>query len=274
MQPVLTDTSSEGMLSALQSDMRAAWASLGRGPNCELFEAPELTRLFTGIPLPIYNTVMSLDVSTERADQLIEETLTYYKAKAMPCSWWLGPWTKPVNYDSRMRRFKPALVEQVPAMAMDLAQLPDMPPLPPGLVIEEVLDDRSLRDYVVVDFDSFGFNASHVDRMLEILQGIGYGPDRLWRHFKASRDGQHVGNASLFTGAGAAGLYSVGTVPAARRQGIATAIVLRVLGEARRWGYRVSTLQASTLGQAIYERIGFREYATIDLYEWHPPAGS
>jgi GNAT superfamily N-acetyltransferase len=72
----------------------------------------------------------------------------------------------------------------------------------------------------------------------------------------------------LSVGAGVAGVYWVYTVPEARKQGIGTALTCRVLQEARSQGHRLAILQASAMGQSVYQRLGFGEYCKMGVYVW------
>jgi GNAT superfamily N-acetyltransferase len=58
------------------------------------------------------------------------------------------------------------------------------------------------------------------------------------------------------------------TIPEARRRGIGAAITLAGLQEARDSGYRTGVLGSSAAGRSVYAGLGFREFCTIDLYEW------
>lgn len=270
--PVLTDTSRAGMLHAIQVDLRSAWASFGAGPECELLETPQITRLSTGLPFAIYNIVPFFSATGPGAGALIAETLDYYRAKGIPCAWWLGPWTQPADMDTRLRHLGPSRTSATPAMAMDLKDLPEQETGSEQVAIKEVTDGPTLREYVDLDLRVFGFattaNPAPVERMVEIDEACGYGPGHHWRHFSAWVNGRPVSNTSLFLGGGAAGLYGVATLPEARHQGIATAVVLHALRAARLMGYRIATLQASDMGAPLYSRIGFREYCRINIYEW------
>jgi GNAT superfamily N-acetyltransferase len=54
------------------------------------------------------------------------------------------------------------------------------------------------------------------------------------------------------------GVYSIATVPSARRHGYATAMTARVVTDGVDAGCDVAALQASAIGRPIYERQGFR----------------
>ena len=51
-----------------------------------------------------------------------------------------------------------------------------------------------------------------------------------------------------------------------RRMGIGAAMTLKAAQEARRHGYHIAILTASSLGVGIYRRLGFRQYCTFSTY--------
>lgn len=62
------------------------------------------------------------------------------------------------------------------------------------------------------------------------------------------------------------GIYSVGTVEEYRRRGLARALMQHVLAVAQQRGARTATLQATPMGQALYEGLGFEPVGRYD--EW------
>ena len=81
-------------------------------------------------------------------------------------------------------------------------------------------------------------------------------PRRAW-HFGAWLDNQLVGQTMLYLTAGAlgvAGIYNVGVIPAARRQGVGRSLTLEACRYAQRLGCHYALLNSAT---SIYERIGF-----------------
>ena len=59
----------------------------------------------------------------------------------------------------------------------------------------------------------------------------------------------------------------VATNEAARGRGIATALMRQSLWDARERGQRTSTLQATRLGAPVYERLGFRDFGALEMWE-------
>jgi GNAT superfamily N-acetyltransferase len=62
------------------------------------------------------------------------------------------------------------------------------------------------------------------------------------------------------------GVYSIATIPAARRHGYAAAMTTRVVADGALAGCDAAALQASAMGRPIYERLGFRTVVTYDAY--------
>jgi GNAT superfamily N-acetyltransferase len=59
----------------------------------------------------------------------------------------------------------------------------------------------------------------------------------------------------------------VATTDAARGRGLATALMRRSLRDARDRGQRTATLQATKLGAPVYERVGFRDFGALQIWE-------
>jgi GNAT superfamily N-acetyltransferase len=63
------------------------------------------------------------------------------------------------------------------------------------------------------------------------------------------------------------GVSFVATVPAARRRGLATAVMQQVLADARAAGCTSSTLQATDAGERLYSTLGFHRLCDMQLWE-------
>jgi GNAT superfamily N-acetyltransferase len=61
--------------------------------------------------------------------------------------------------------------------------------------------------------------------------------------------------------------WMVATTPAARGQGLATALMAHALVDARERGRTTSTLQATDLGRPVYERLGYRSLGEFQMWE-------
>ena len=62
------------------------------------------------------------------------------------------------------------------------------------------------------------------------------------------------------------GVYSIATIPSARRRGYGAAMTARVVADGALGGCDVAALQASEMGRPIYERLGFRTLVTYAVY--------
>ena len=69
-----------------------------------------------------------------------------------------------------------------------------------------------------------------------------------------------------------AGVYSIATVPSARRRGYGAAMTARVVADGVAAGCDVAALQASEMGRPIYERLGFRTVVRYVTYADHAQA--
>jgi GNAT superfamily N-acetyltransferase len=59
----------------------------------------------------------------------------------------------------------------------------------------------------------------------------------------------------------------VATLPAARGRGLAGGLITHALLDARERGCETSSLQATKMGQPLYERLGYRDLGAIEMWE-------
>ena len=137
------------------------------------------------------------------------------------------------------------------------------PAVVPGFEISRVRDDEALAVWEATLGQGFGEGVKEARWVASVYRKLGYGDP--WRHYLGRLDGKAVATATVFLGAGVAGLYFVMTVPEARRRGIGAAITYGALREA---GPEYAVLGSSPAGRSVYSGLGFREYCTIELYEW------
>lgn len=136
-------------------------------------------------------------------------------------------------------------------MWLELRRLRGDHPAPPGLRVESIEDEG------VWEVEELPYYrpeaAAHLRAMIRAR------PRRMW-HFAAWLDGRPVGHSILYltTGRlGVAGIYSCGVVPAARGQGIGTAVTRAACRQAEALGCRHALLNATGMGEPVYRRLGF-----------------
>lgn len=90
------------------------------------------------------------------------------------------------------------------------------------------------------------------------------------QYFIARDHGQPVGTAVLFHHKPeVAGIHSMGIIPDMRRQGYAERLLNSVLGIGKSSGAQWATLQASSMGERLYLKTGFKRQFTLKTYKYN-----
>jgi ribosomal protein S18 acetylase RimI-like enzyme len=264
--PILTDTSGETLSRVSEEHFFETFTCYAIVPGVEVRVADELIRVVSpGIPNWLTNTVVRCRLSAENADAVIDQTNDYFAARGVTPYWRLCPGDQPSDLAERLIRKGLALSAELPAMAVDLHRLNEAGQLPDGLIIERAADAATLCEHHGW-IRSFGAGQSLGSLTMDLLTAYGFSRDSAWQHYLGFLGGKAVSWASVFYATGVAGILGVGTLPEARRRGIASAVTLRALLDARARGYRVAMLQSSALGYNVYRRLGFQTYFTIKTY--------
>lgn len=86
-------------------------------------------------------------------------------------------------------------------------------------------------------------------------------------HFYICRlDGEDAAMLMAFDHDGDCGIYMVGTQPAARRRGLATALSAHAIAQARERGCTTASLQSTEMAESVYARVGFHDLGRFHEY--------
>jgi GNAT superfamily N-acetyltransferase len=110
-------------------------------------------------------------------------------------------------------------------------------------------------------------DAAYGDEPGTFERGIGTPPPDAWRRYEARLGGETASVLATTDVDGDCGIWWVATLPEARGHGLARDLLHVALGEARRRGMETSTLQATKMGRPVYERLGYRDIGTFEMWE-------
>ena len=85
----------------------------------------------------------------------------------------------------------------------------------------------------------------------------------------AKLDGKNVAIATAYDHDGDATIFNVGTLPAARRRGLGTAVTALALHDACDRGCTSATIQSTEMAEGVYRSLGFRDLGRF--LEYTPP---
>jgi GNAT superfamily N-acetyltransferase len=87
----------------------------------------------------------------------------------------------------------------------------------------------------------------------------------------ASIEGETVGSVAGWDHGDDCEIIWVATLPEARGRGVSTLLMARAIEEAGKRGRLTTTLVATKLGRPVYERVGYRDFGAIKMWERRKP---
>jgi len=177
-----------------------------------------------------------------------------------PNGWTVGPLTKPDNLGMILEKNGFLNVYQQAGMAVDLKDLKKKIIDEKDLVVEIVDNEESLKHWIKVVSSVFGIKIdSELIKFLFLESEV--------KFYIGNFKGKVVLSLILYLSSGVAGLHAVSTLQDYRNRGFGLTISKVALIDALKMGYKVGVLQASSLGERVYRKLGFRKYCDIISYE-------
>lgn len=131
------------------------------------------------------------------------------------------------------------------------------------LIIHRCCDPDTLRQLKFVSDTAFNRNVNF-DIFVKMLN------EKSIHFYVGSIHDQVVATLVISYSATFAGLHLVTTHPNYRKRGIAAAMVRNALYNIQKQGYPFAVLQASQLGEGVYQKIGFKKYLDLTHYALDP----
>jgi GNAT superfamily N-acetyltransferase len=249
----------------MEANWEALEASLAARFGGVVEERTGLFRFRSGLHSGFLNGVLRTDVPADRIGSLVAETRAWFPA-GLPWRWIVGPTSGPSDLVERLtaeglERRWPGM----PAMAMDLTGVDDRRWIPEGGRVSEVESPSELDAWLSVRRTNLALDDSTIAAWRRAHGESPMGPGSELRHFVGRLKGTPVAGATMFLGAGSAGIYHVDVLAEARGKGFGKAVTMAALEAARALGYRWTVLSASTLGTPVYLRLGFRTVGGVTV---------
>ena len=228
-------------------------------PDGAVLDADGVFAFATGLPLALFNgCVVVASAPTAQLDAAID----WVAARGVPHRVWIAESLVPdLGHVPVARGLR---LEDRPYPGMVLHPIPD-PPAPAAGVIVESVAPAGLERYLQVSIDA-GMPPDPAHQLFS----PSFAADPDVRLFIGSLDGRPVGTAVAIRSGDVSGVYAVGTVPAARRRGVGSALTWAAVGAGGAWGCATIVLQASEMGLPIYEAMGFRTVVSYAVFGQRP----
>jgi GNAT superfamily N-acetyltransferase len=258
----MTTLSNKPISEIIEDNTAEFYLNLGRVNGSEVCDSSMIKYVFAGCG---YNRIMCARFSKSLADTITKSIVIKLDERGIDALWYITPATT-FGLSAILNKYGFVYKSEWMSMAMDLTTFSFDSEYPIGLEILEVSDSKHLDAWAKIvtccyslDDDVHRAYGRHL-----IIQG---NDDNFRRHhFLGLLDGKPVATIMLFKGKEAAGIYWVGTLPEARKHGIASSMVRRTLLEAKSCGYKIAILNANTKGHPLYQKIGFIDYYNASIY--------
>ena len=139
----------------------------------------------------------------------------------------------------------------LPGLVMRITVLPDPDA---RLAIRTATAGDSMQQHRQVLATAFGFPLEVAEAIFSTRLAEAPGCEL----FVGFVDGTPITSSALIMSDGVAGVYNVGCLPDARRQGYGEAMTWHAIRRGLQLGCDIASLQSSEMGRLIYERMGFR----------------
>lgn len=253
---------------AIVENRTQAFSSFGRLPGGTLLSTDKVSGVIPPVrlPAPLCACVLDAQLSEDGAAEEAKEIIEHFQGRGLPFVWQTGPGTRPRDLGAELDRCGMQHVFDLSGMALHLDEL-RRTRVPRGLETTRVSTRDELRGWARAFRTAFGLSEGSERGIADLMRASWEHGQGSWHLYIGMLAEQPVASSAMYLGEDAAGIYFVGTIPAARGRGIGTWMTHLPMVDAREMGKRWSVLHAAPPAQKVYRRMGFKEYCQLGLYQ-------
>jgi ribosomal protein S18 acetylase RimI-like enzyme len=223
---------------------------------------PHWNRGFSGLQLPLFNVFVPLD-SAGLSDETLADTAAFFSSRNVYYVIELVHDKFPNGPDFLNQRRYQSLP---PQPAMILKGSPNTVGLNPDLVIERVTTVPSLTGFCTIMNAVFDLS---LPDLVKLFPARHFEDDRI-QHYLAFLDEQPVGGGTTILADGVASIWNVCTLDQYRRQGVASALLRRMLADTSEFGSDFTILYSTAQAYQLFNNFGFEIFTQR---QWFLPPG-
>lgn len=249
-------------VTALETNCWSMFSILGTGPGGRVVDTPNELIIESPLTKPPYNGIFRLREPEDgslaaRVSEIWDGFTTRGVAGVVLVTPSAPGGLRGALTDNGLER-----VETIHGMAMDLSDLPPIPPSPEGVDIFEATGEDSA-DWVNLVSWRYGLEPTTAPYLREVFQNAIGGHTRLW---VARAGDEPVSKVGMHLREGVAGIYGVATTEGGRRKGLATNLTIRSLHAARDAGATATVLHSTPMARGLYRSLGYADVADFEIW--------
>lgn len=252
----------------VESNLREAMCFFGHATGTgEVRDLDGLRVIYCGLDYGVFNIGMFSRAPERGAlEARLEACACYFEQRQAHWSFWLcEDWVSAPRRGHARAALSALGLRQIstaPGMVAEEGLAPARRPLPP-LECVPVAELTARQAFGAITATCF-------DIPMPMIREV-YERERAWcgvhRGYLGLARGAPVSIVAVAPAAGSLGIYSLATLPEARRQGYAEALLrAAVARESARTGIQRLVLQSTEAGHSLYRRLGFREVTRFSVH--------
>ncbi len=107
----------------------------------------DLIMVDSGLASDTFNKILGSRLSRTAADERIQRALAHFRNNSRPFTWWVGPCSRPLNLESRLREHGLHAQEYELGMTLALSRIGTRADVSADVVIKPVTNERQLTDF-------------------------------------------------------------------------------------------------------------------------------
>ncbi len=255
---IMENSISETLIESIEKNLDDFYIKCSNHPNFELNMTDKISWI-SPKKADWPSCIFRANFKNTNINNEIKKVKKLIQANKVPNAWTVGPLTKPLNLGEMLERHGFLNVYHQVGMALNLSVLEDSIVKKYNFDIKIIENEENIKDWSKIVSSVFNIKVDNeLLKYLLIQNEI--------KFYIGIFDGKVVSALMLYLIPGVAGLHAVSTLPDYRKKGFALILSRKALLDAYTLGYKIGVLQASSTGQYVYRKLGFKNMCDINSY--------